>query len=83
MKGPVDFARLKFSSSLRAENAPLVHQRLMNLSPITKNQMVKYLRDRVVILKESLLAKATLSRRRATLTGDQPYEARLWRDDES
>ena len=68
MKGPVDFARLKSPSSLRAENAPLVHRRLMNLSLIARNRMFRCLGGRVVLLKESLLVRATLLRR-------PPYEA--------
>ena len=68
MKGPVDFVRLKSPSSQRAENAPLVHRRPMSLSLIARSLTFRCLGDRVVLLKESLLVRATPLRR-------PPYEA--------
>ena len=68
MKGPDDFARPKSPSSLLAENAPLVHRRLMSLNLIAKNQIFRCLEDRVVLPKESPLVRDIPSRK-------LPYEA--------
>ena len=68
MKGPDDFARPKYPSSLLAENAPLVLRRLMSLILIVKNQILRFLEDRVVLRKESPLVRDIPSRK-------LPYEA--------
>ena len=68
MKGLDDFVKLKFPSLLHVEYAPLVHQHLTHLCPIAQHPMGNYLKDRVAILKESPLARATHLRR-------LPYEA--------
>ena len=63
MKGLVNFVMLKSLSSQRDGDALLVHQRPMSLSPIARSLKYICLEDRVVLLIESHLVRATLLHR--------------------